>query len=82
MSTCFRAKTRVAHKRHQCYFCGERIEKGERHHYRTGADGGDFWSIRAHLECDEATRDWDEDDYLSHYTGDMKRPMTAFDPCI
>lgn len=72
-----------AAKKHRCWYCGQRIEFGEIHVYRTGVNCGDFWVMRAHQECDDyASKHWDADDYEFHETGDFKRPMTAFDAGI
>lgn len=36
---------------HFCGWCGERIEKGETAHFRTGKHDGEFFSEHTHLEC-------------------------------
>lgn len=75
--------SRVARKRYRCWYCAQSIEKGEKHTHRTGVDGGDFWTMRAHPECDDyAAEHWGYDDYEFHEPGDFTRPMTAFDPVI
>ena len=83
MSTVLTSSTRVAHKPHHCYYCGESIAIGDKHEYRTGVNYGDFWTMRAHPECDAwANEHWDSGDYECHSQVDMRRPMTAFDPVI
>ena len=70
---------RTARKPHRCFYCGQRIEVGEVHGYRTGVDGGDFWAMRYHPEC-EAVADaerWDEDDYMFHDPSEFVRPKAA-----
>lgn len=84
MSAIFSDSTHRAAKPHRCWYCGQRIEKGETHGYRTGTSYGDFWSMRFHPECDAfAQKHWSEDDWESgNEPGEFTRPMTAFDPCI
>lgn len=75
---------RVAAKPYRCWYCDQRITKGERHGMRVGADGGDFWVMRFHPECDQVVKfeRWSEEDYEFHDPSEFRRPMTAFDPCI
>lgn len=80
--TCLSSGTRRAAKRHRCFYCGQSIEKGEVHGYRSGVDGGDFGDMRFHPECDEEAKDWTHEDYECFSPGDARRPMTAFDPSI
>jgi len=56
---------RVARKVHECSLCGLDIAKGERHLAQFCKDGGDVYTARAHLACQEATeRDgWDAQDF-------------------
>jgi hypothetical protein len=76
-------KKQKAAKRRSCWYCGESIEIGETHGYRTGVDGGDFWTMRFHPECDAyACENWDAEDWEGHESSEFKRPMDAFDPCI
>ncbi len=83
MSTCFDSHTRRAAKRYRCYYCAQRIEVGEKHVYAVGTTDGDFWSMRAHPECDAyAQEHWDYGDWECHEPGEFTRPMDAFDPCI
>lgn len=74
--------TRRAAKVHQCFYCPQPIEVGEVHGYRTGVNYGDLGTMRFHPECDEAAAGWKREDYETFSPGDMRRPMTAFDPCI
>lgn len=77
------SETRVAAKRYQCYYCGESIQRGERHGTRTGVSDNSVHTMRFHPECDAlACATWDEGDWECHEPGDFQRPMTAFDPCI
>ncbi len=83
MSTVLSDSSRRAAKRYRCYYCNQRIEVGEKHAHRTGVTEGDFWTMRAHPECDAyACEHWDYDQWECHEPGDFERPMTAFDPVI
>jgi hypothetical protein len=47
------------------------------HGYRTGVDGGDFWTMRHHPECEAVAvaQKWGQDDYECHEPGcDFERP--------
>jgi hypothetical protein len=69
---------RVARKQYRCFYCGQRIAISELHGYRTGVDGGDFWTMRHHPECDDyASKHWDKGDYECHFPGDMERPAKS-----
>ena len=74
--------SRKARKRYQCYYCGQRIEIGEIHGYRTGIEGGDFWQMRHHPECDAwAGEHWDHGDYECHEPGcEFERPPKLTPP--
>jgi hypothetical protein len=73
--------SRIAAKPHHCWYCGQSIAVGEKHVYRTGVNTGDFWTMRAHPECDEyADKNWDEGDYECHFQGDMERPPRKEQP--
>lgn len=80
---CSKPSVRAA-KTHHCWYCGQRIEKGELHGRRVGESCGDFWAMRFHPECDDwAHENWSEDEWQCHESGDeFERPMTAFDPAI
>ncbi len=83
MSTVFSDSLHTAAKRHRCWFCDQRIEKGERYGKRAGVTDGDFWTMAYHPECDAYAREhWEYDDWECHDAGEFVRPMTAFDPVI
>lgn len=63
MSWCLSQRTRTARKEHSCFFCGESIPVGTRYGSRAGASDGEFWFIKFHPECSEATNSWRDDDY-------------------
>jgi hypothetical protein len=56
-----------------CFFCGELIPRGEKFHRRTGVTDGSWWTMYIHPECDEATKNWRNDDYETFTEGDMAR---------
>jgi hypothetical protein len=77
VSQVLRSEERVAEKPHRCWYCDQLIAKGERHGYRTGVDGGDFWSMRMHLECDAwAVANWDHDMWENHDPKEFQRPTS------
>ena len=39
-------------KRKVCPLCGTLIEAGEPKVVRNGTDGGDFWAMHMHVECE------------------------------
>lgn len=41
----------VARKPHQCVWCGELIQVGEKHQRYVGTMDGEFQSSRCHMEC-------------------------------
>ena len=61
----------VARKAHTCEWCGETIERGERHVRYVGTMDGEFQSTRMHSECWSASHDyfatvaWD-DEFMPH----------------
>lgn len=63
-------------KHHSCRLCGESIEKGEICVMRTGTDDG-IHTFYMHKECEEATVDWDSDDWEVTSPGEMERPASA-----
>lgn len=80
-----RDSTHTARKRHQCIYCLTAISPGERYCRRVGVDGGDFWSMEFHPECDaKAVAEWKWDEWEDRDWSEpqFRRPMTAFDPCI
>jgi hypothetical protein len=56
----------VARKEHRCYLCGRPIVEGQVHIKRVGLYEGDFSSTRMHMRCENATRDWDEEEWGTH----------------
>jgi len=46
-------ETRKARKQHRCNWCGNIIQKGEKYRHSVYVDGGDMWSFKAHLKCDQ-----------------------------
>lgn len=73
---------RKATKRYRCYLCGERIEMGDDHEYRTGANEDGFWSMRIHHECAQEVDEDRDFDWEGFDEGSLSRPMAAFDPAI
>jgi hypothetical protein len=67
--------TPKAKKEYQCFLCGEVIKIGERHVRRFGYYDGDSLSSRMHVECEEESREWDQQDWESISFGCMKRPV-------
>ncbi len=83
MSTVLSDRVCRAAKPYRCWYCNQRIERGEAYGYRTGVTEGDFWAMRFHPECDaHAVEHWDADDWECAEPGSYERPMTAFDPSI
>ena len=73
MPEMFRETEPVARKRHQCDLCREEIPKGEKHVARHGkSDDNEIYTFRMHVECEAATKDWDEYDW--DYTDEFRRP--------
>lgn len=58
----------IARKVHQCVWCGQMIEKGEKHYSYTGTMDGEFQHNRAHLDCESAMNLVQEQD--SFFLGD------------
>lgn len=75
-------KTVTARKQYHCWFCDQRIEVGEKHVIRTGANEDGLWTMRMHPECRDAVHADRDFDYEGFEPGWFKRPMTAFDPVI
>lgn len=42
---------RSAKKEHECYLCGQKIEKGEQYRILTGVFCGDFYNLKLHGQC-------------------------------
>ena len=47
-----------ARKRHQCHWCGDQIEIGEKHSAQKCVDNGSAYTVRMHAECDEAFKEY------------------------
>jgi hypothetical protein len=65
-------------KEYSCIWCGEKIEKGELHHYRTYIHEGELMTDRSHRECSEAAgkmtqKHWDEIGDDGFCEGEFKR---------
>ena len=73
-----------ARKEHTCSLCGLRIRRGATYVYRKGVEGKEHWRLRMHAVCDDATSDWDYQEWESrpddfafrHYVLDL-RPGTV-----
>jgi hypothetical protein len=59
-------KTVKCRKEKRCLLCNEPILKGESYVRRSGIERGEgFHHMEIHPECEQATSDWDEDDWES-----------------
>lgn len=56
-------KTVRARKAHRCTLCGHTITPKEDYVRRVGVDTDGFITMRMHLCCEKATRDWDDMDW-------------------
>lgn len=56
-----------------CFFCGEIILKGEQCWYRFGITDNQWWHMRFHDECRNATIDWEEFDFECFDPGSLIR---------
>jgi hypothetical protein len=65
----------TARKEHQCFCCCEPIMIGDTYVQRSGVMDGNLDTFRMHLECEEATREWDLFDWESFSSGAMSRPI-------
>lgn len=74
---CTDAKEIKAAKPHRCTWCGQSIEKGEKHSMWKSVDGG-WFTNRMHPECADACaeecREWNDDEYQPY---DNERPALA-----
>ncbi len=43
-----------ARKPHRCYWCGEKIKRGEEYIHVAGVEDGEFYHTDLHTECDKA----------------------------
>jgi hypothetical protein len=71
--------TPTAAKPHRCYLCGLTIPKGERHIYRRGADGGEFYADRMHFACHAKTEGWSQDEWEGHDASEFRRYELGID---
>lgn len=65
-------KTPRARRRYRCYLCGAAIEIGEVYLRRTGVADCAMVSAKMHITCEEKTREWDEMDWETFLSGDLK----------
>lgn len=70
-----RYKRIVARVEHRCYLCGEIIMPKEKYAKVSGIDDGEWWLTHLHLECDDATKDWDIMDWDGFQEGSFERPL-------
>jgi hypothetical protein len=52
-----------ARKQYTCFLCNRAIAVGEQHVRRYGIDDDGRAAIRMHTECEQLTKDWDEDNW-------------------
>lgn len=71
--TCLRDETRQSCKRRQCALCEDDIAVGETYIARTGIDEDGPVTVTMHEDCESRTRDWDEYDWESVDTQEMRR---------
>lgn len=68
--THLRDTTPHAKREYQCYLCLKPIAVGEKHVCRAGIFYGEIDLTRMHIECEAATRDWDDNEWETfHPTG-------------
>jgi len=65
-----------ARKEYHCDICATRIERGEVHVARRGILEEHLVTMRMHLECEELSSNWTEDEWECHLPGDVKRPAS------
>lgn len=58
---------RKARKSHQCYHCYRAIPRGEVHDVFTGKSDGEIYTLRAHLDCRDASHAYVSEGYASDY---------------
>ncbi len=56
-------KTVTVRKRHSCNVCDGFIERGEQAVTRSGVDSDGFVRMYMHIECEEYSSDWDDQDW-------------------
>ena len=82
MATTSDTATHTARKRHQCSWCAEPIEQGERYAKYRWWDWDDTGTVNLHLECYDAMTDFasDEGGWVEFEPGDNPRGCRcAFD---
>ena len=62
-----------ARKPYRCGVCNSLIGVGEKHVARTGVGDDGPETFRMHCECEEYSCEWKEDEWESHYPGDVSR---------
>lgn len=67
-----------ARKKHVCYLCGYFIQQGEVYDNRVGVFDGDIVTQRMHLECEEVTRNWKQEDWEYFEWCDFRKELEAF----
>ena len=79
MSYLYLGQTRPkGRKQYTCVFCKCPILEGEVHIKRIGVIDGDFDSVRMHLECEEVTQAWDEDDWEHQDPWEFRKELEEF----
>lgn len=74
MSVVLSNQTVKCRKKHQCRYCGQRLNIGETAIARSGADNDGMWRIYFHPECEPLTHEWDQVDWETISPGEYKRP--------
>lgn len=54
MCTRLATETPLARKRHQCNWCGQMIDPGQRYERQRYVNGPEAWTLRLHPECSDA----------------------------
>lgn len=69
---------KAARKRHQCSYCGTRIEIGETYKRYRCFEGGDAGTVKIHPECLDAFHSLDfQDQQEGFYMGENPRGCTC-----
>lgn len=80
--THFSDTTPKARKKYRCYLCERTIEVGVKHVARRGADDGQAFAFRMHIECEKLTAKWDEDDWLYHEPSEFRAELQMGDKAV
>jgi len=69
-----------ARKKYGCDLCGRKIQIGEKHIARRGADNGEAFTNRMHLDCEDVTRknSWDESDWECCDINEFLKELDAY----